>query len=33
MALQHESAYDEMIGQPLKTSNLLEVRLGGAHLN
>jgi hypothetical protein len=26
--LRHASAYDEMIGGPIKTSNVLEVSLG-----
>jgi hypothetical protein len=30
MVLRHESAYDEMVGQPVREeSNTLEVRLGG----
>ena len=33
IVLRHESAYDEMIGQPMKTNNLLEVPLGGSNLN
>ena len=34
MVLRHESAYDEMVGQPVREeSNTLEVRLGGTELS
>ncbi|GAA0340174.1 hypothetical protein GCM10009092_00860 [Bowmanella denitrificans] len=32
MRLQHQSAYDEMIGQPTRSSNLLDVPLGNNKL-
>ncbi len=34
MILRHESAYDEMVGQPIREQkNTLEVRLGGTTLS
>lgn len=32
MVLCHQSAYDEMVGQPIGTGNHLEVPLGNTHL-
>ena len=31
--LCHQSAYDEMVGQPIGTSNVLEVPLGNTDLS